>query len=200
MTDRGQAYSLQGVIGAIIVVSALVLGLQAISIVPFTSDGPDQGVDTKSQLEDTLDIIEDNDGLRTGVLCLGGADQTTPDPAIISTDPPFDPIGTVLASTASQTANYNIYVVHNDTSSSDFQQLPIGPEDPITDSGVTVTREIVLFDEDPVYELNRTSGECEIDDDYDDVADAASQDEIYLDNQDKNSSIFQIIQVRVVAW
>jgi hypothetical protein len=200
MSDRGQAYSLQGVIGAIIVVSALVLGLQAISIVPFTSDGPEQGVDTKAQLEDTLDIIGDDDGLRTGVLCLGGEDPTTPDPGIISTDPAFDPIGTVLASTASQTASYNIYVVHNDTSSPEFQEQAVGPVDPITDSAVTVTREIVIFDSDPVYQLNRTGGECEIDNEYDDVADAASQDEIYLDNRNENSDIFQVVQVRVVAW
>jgi len=200
MTERGQAYSLQGVIGAIIVVSALVLGLQAISIVPFTSDGPSQGVDTKLQLQDTLDIIEDDDGLRTGVLCLGGEDPTTPDPGIISTDPAFDPIGKVLANTTSQTASYNIYVVHNETGSSSFTEHSVGPEDPITDSAVTVTRELVIFDQDRVYQLNRTSGQCEIDDAYDNVADAASQGEIYLDNRDENSDIFQVVQVRVVAW
>jgi hypothetical protein len=196
MSDRGQAYSLQGVIGAIIIVSALVLGLQAISIVPFADDGPSQGVDTKTQLEDTLSILEDNGGLKKSLLCLGGSNQRTPNSRIISTDPPVDPIGTVLNATASQTGNYNIYVVHDNGN----KQLPIGPEGSITDSAVSVTREVVIFDSDPVYELDQTENECVVDGAYENVSNADDRGDIYLDNHDENSDIFQVVQIRVVAW
>jgi hypothetical protein len=196
--DRAQAYSIQGVIGAIIITSALVLGLQAVSIQPFTGDSPGTGVDTKVQLEDTLDIIEDRNGLKTGVLCLGRG-STTPSPGVISTNPEVSPVGEVLNSTASRTASYNIYVVHND-SNGNIREVPVGPEDNVTSSAVSVTREVVIFDSDPVYEINQTSLACEPDSGYRNVSDAEQQGEIYLDNKNEDSDIFQVVQIKVVAW
>lgn len=199
MNDRGQAYSLEGVIGAILIASALVLGLQAVSIEPWTDGGPEQGEDTRIQIEDTLDILEDEDALRTAVLCVGGDDPTTPHPGVVSTDPAVEPVGTVLNQTVSRTSNFDVNVTHPDANG-DLVDTSIGPTSDPTGSAVTVTREIVLFDSDPVYRLNTSSEPpgCEIDERFEDLEDAEGA--TYLDNQNEDSDIFAVVQVRVVAW
>lgn len=199
MTDRGQAYSLEGVIGAIVIASALVLGLQAVSIEPWTGGGPDQGVDTRVQMEDTLDVLEDQNALRAGVLCLGGENETTPHPGVISADPAVDPVGTVLNRTAATTAEYNVYVAYPDDG--DINETRIGPRLRPGDAAVTVTREVVLLDSEPVYEFNNDEDDpaCVVDDQYDDLGDVPDGD-IYLDNQNEDGDVYAVVQVRVVAW
>lgn len=205
MSDRGQAYSLEGVIGAIIIASALVLGLQAVSVDPWTGDDPTQGVDTRAQIEDTFDILEDEGALRVAVLCLGeqtgsGGDPTTPHPGVISTDPETSPVGEVLNATASRTSNYNVYVIHNSNDSSNIREESIRQNNaPVTGSATTITREIVIYDSDTVYEFDPGARACVPDSSFDGVADVPS-DEIYLEDQDPNSEIFGVVQIRVVAW
>jgi hypothetical protein len=198
VSDRGQAYSLEGVIGAIIIASALVMGLQAVSIEPWTDGGPDQGIDTRVQMVDTLDVLEDQNALRTGLLCLGGDNETTPHEGVVSTNPPVDPVGTVLNRTASTTANYNIYVAYQNESGAINQTL-IGPRSQPTGSTVTVTREVVLFDSDPVFELDEDTLSCVEDTQYDGLGDVPD-DDIYLHNQNESSDLYAVVQVRVIAW
>jgi hypothetical protein len=198
MSDRGQAYSLEGVIGAIIIASALVMGLQAVSIEPFTDGGPGQGIDTRVQMTDTLDVLEDQDALRTGLLCLGGTNETTPHEGVVSTNPTVDPVGTILNRTASTTAEYNIYVAYQNETGGINQTL-IGSRSQPTGSTVTVTREIVLFDSDPVFELDEDTLSCVEDTQYDNLGDVPD-DDIYLHNQNESSDLYSVVQVRVIAW
>lgn len=200
MDERGQAYSLEGVIGAIIIASALVLGMQAVSIEPWTSDGPEQGVETRIQLEDTLDILEDDDALRQGLLCLGGDRPETPHEGVVSTSPAVEPIGPVLRNTSSQTASYNIYVAYPSKSDPDeINETVIGSESSRTGSAVTVTREVVLYDSDPVYELNDDGDACIVDEQYDNVSEVPT-DDIYVENQNPDGDIYAVVQIKVVAW
>ncbi len=196
MDERGQAYSLEGVIGAIVIASALVLGLQAVSIEPWTGGGPEQGIDTQIQMEDTLDILEDQEALREIALCVGGDDEHTPHEGVISTDPAVEPVGTVLNRTASRTADYNVYVAYPDEDGT-INETAVGSELTPTRSTVTVTREVILFDSDPVYELNETALACSPTDV--ELGDAP-EDDIYLTDQNEDSDIYAVVQVRVVAW
>lgn len=200
MTDeRGQAYTLEGVIGAILVATALILGLQAVSIEPWAGPGADQGVDTRVQAEDTLDIAQDKGALEVAVTCLGGSTLTTPHSGVLSTDPPTQPVGVILANTIDGVANYNVYIDYPG-SSGEIQTLPSGSPDTPVQASVTVTRQVVLFDDDPVYQFNEDRRECVPSDDYDTLAEADDDGALYLDNQDDDSDIFAVVQVRVVAW
>ncbi|SDJ21386.1 hypothetical protein SAMN05216226_101164 [Halovenus aranensis] len=198
MTERGQAYSLEGVIGTIVIASALVFGLQAVSIVPWTDGGPQQGIEVQGQAQDTVDILADQNALETGALCLGGDNETTPHDGVVSTDPAVEPVGAVLNRTLRQTANYNVYVGYpNETGAVD--EIVLGPELTPTGPAVTVTREVVLFDSDPVFEFNRSAQACVEDTQYENLGDVPDED-IYLYNQNESSDIYAVIQVRVVAW
>ncbi|MFC7073651.1 hypothetical protein ACFQJ7_15370 [Halovenus rubra] len=196
-TDRGQAYSLEGVIGAILIVSALVLGLQAVSVAPWADSGFEQGTDIREQMEDTLDILEDQDALRTGVLCLGGENERTPHVGVVSADPAVDPFGTVLNQTASTTTDYNIYVDY--PSNGNVNRTLLGTRSQPTGSTVTVTREIALFDSDTMFEFNPNTPACVVDSQYDDLGDVPDSD-IYLENQNEDTELYAVVQIRVVAW
>lgn len=196
--ERAQAYSLEGVVGTIVIASALVFGLQAVSIAPWTDGGPQQGVEIREQTEDTIDILADSDALETGALCLGGDDETTPHQGVVSTDPAVEPVGAVLNRTLRQTANYNVYIDYPNKNGS-ITEIAIGPERTPTGPAVTVTREVVLFESDPVFELNTTSERCVEDTQYGNLGDVP-EDDIYLHNQNGSSELYSVVQVRVVAW
>lgn len=199
MQDRGQAYTLEGVIGAIIIATALIVGLQAVSIEPWSGPGAEQGVDTRTQTQDALDIAQDENALREAVTCLGASPPTTPYPGILSTDPATEPVGVILANTLDGVANYNVYIDYPDDSGK-IQTLPGGDTETPVQASVTVTRQVVLFDSDPVYEFDEAQAKCVKDDEYENLAEADKDGAIYLDNQDEDSDIFAVVQVRVVAW
>lgn len=193
--NRGQAYTLEGVIGAIIIASALVLGIQAVNVEPWTDDGPDQGTDLRTQTGDTLEIAQDRDALKTAVTCLGGSDTETPHPGVISTDPNVTSFGTVLNQTLSETASYVVYVDYPHPNG-EIAQVAIGSDREPTTSSVTVTRQVTLFDSDPVLELDESDEECQrTGETLDDVSDS----DIYLSNQG-NGDLYAVVQIRVVAW
>lgn len=194
--NRGQAYTLEGVIGAIIVVSALVLGLQAVSIAPFTGGTADEGTELRVQTEDAMDIAQDEEALAMVGTCLGGSDETTPHPGVVSTDPAVTRFGELFANTLDGVANYNVYVDYPDSTGA-INKTVIGPPETPVRASVTVTRQVVLFDSDTVYELDEDREEClptaqslgQIDD-----------DDIYLTDQNPDSEIYAVVQIRVVAW
>jgi hypothetical protein len=199
-TDRGQAYTLEGVISAILIASALVLGINAISIQPFTGDGPEQGTTIQTQVGDALEIAQDKNALKEAVTCLRPG-ETTPDASVVGTDPAVTELGSVLANTLEETTSpseYTVYVDYHETNDQNgLSQIVIGNSQVPGSGSVTVTRQVVLYDSDPVYEFDSTTQECvetgETLGEYD-------EDDIYLTNRDSSSEIYAVVQIRVIAW
>ena len=101
MRDRGQAYTIQGVIGAILVASALVFGLQAVDISPWTEDGSEAQTEAlRVQTQDLLAAASDRDALRTAATCIDGDGNGTPHPAVaagtVANETERDALGTLL--------------------------------------------------------------------------------------------------------
>jgi len=194
--DRGQAYTLEGVISAIVIASALVLGIQAVNITPFTDDGPQAGTDLRTQVQDVLEIAQDRDGLKESVTCLGG-DTTTPPPGVISPNEKITPFGAVINQTLSDivASSYNVYVDYPNENGN-IEQLVIGSESDVTGSSVTVTKQITLFDSDTVYELDPNEEECVPVGTLGEI----NENDIYLSNQSPGDELYAVVQIRVVAW
>lgn len=193
--DRGQAYTLEGVIGAIVIASALVLGIQAVNIEPWTDDGPEQGDELRAQVTDTLEIAQDQNALKPALLCLGGTDQSTPHPNILATSPDVTRLSAILNDTLDD-ASYTVYLNYKNTSVSPpvFNQTVIGQEGESTGSSVVVTRQIIMLDSDPVYDYNNRN--CQrTDEELQDLP----IDSVYLTDNSK-SETYAIVQMRVVAW
>lgn len=204
--NRGQAYTLEGIIGAIIIASALVVGIQAVNVTPWTGSGSAEAAELSAQGGDALELADDRDALRTAVTCLGPGTSPTPHPGVLSTDPAVTDLGRTLNSTGvgvsgvSQGANYAMYVVYQD-SNGEINQTQIGPGGTPTGTSATIAKEFVLLDDDPVYSLREDSnGEVRCVDTGETLSEKDDDDEIYLDDQDDSSEIFAVVQLRVIAW
>lgn len=198
--DRGQAYTIEGVIGAIVIASALVLGLQAVDIAPWTNDSTDRETEAlRVQAQDVLAAAEDRDALRTAATCIAGDGDGTPHPAVAAGDVGSDndraSLGILLNRTLD--ANDNRYTVYIDfPENGTINTTPITPERTATRPSVTVTRQIPLFDSDPVLAFDEDAGECVPAEDSDSLA----NESVYVANQNDTSDLYAVVRIRVVAW
>lgn len=196
--DRGQAYTIEGVIGAIVIASALVLGLQAVDIAPWTNDSTDRETEAlRVQAQDVLAAAEDRDALRTAATCIVGDGDGTPHPAVAAGDVGSDNDRALLGILLNRTldANDNRYTVYIDfPENGTINTTPITPERAATRPSVTVTRQIPLFDSDPVLAFDE--GECVPAEDSDSLA----NESVYVDDQNNTSDLYAVVRIRVVAW
>lgn len=197
---RGQAYALEGIIGAVIVVSSLVLGLQAVDIAPWTDSDDRQTEQIRVDVSDTLHAAEDTEALRRAVTCLADGEIH---PNAASTAGTTTDFGTILSQTIAEDYQYRIfvdYVADDRIQSADVDTSSPLPNQPTA----TASKQIVLFDSDPVYE----GEECDPRTDFQGNAvtlgqldeDDEDNENVYLENQDEDSELFAVLRVRVIAW
>lgn len=202
MTDnRGQAYSVEGILSALLIVSAMVLGMSAVNIAPFTGDDSRSGDELRTEVNDVLAMAEERGALSEAVTCLGGPDSETPHPAVISTSEEATELGTLLNNTLNSSMNYNMYVDYGDPDATGItsETVVIGSEQQPAGTSVTVTRQVLLFDSDPVWEMDTDQGECVEHSNAPTLGDV-SPIVIYMPDVDENEELYNVAQVRVVAW
>ena len=198
--DRGQAYTIEGIIGAIVIASALVLGLQAVDIAPWTNDSTDRETEAlRVQAQDVLAAAEDRDALRTAATCIVGDGDGTPHPAVAAGDVGSDndraSLGILLNRTLD--VNDNRYTVYIDfPENGTINTTSITPERAATRPSVTVTRQTPLFDSDPVLAFDEDAGECVPAEDSGSLA----NESVYVDDQNNTSELYAVVRIRVVAW
>jgi len=205
---RGQAYTIEGIIGAILIASALVLGLQAVDIAPWTDDSTSRETESlRVQVQDVLDAAEDRDALRTAATCIDGDGNASPHPAVAAggadNDTERTEFGILLNRTLDRNGQrYSVYLDYqNGTSPPALNTTALTNTRDATRASVSVTRQVVLFDSDPILEFDPDAGEC--------VAVTAGEnntlgsrpnDEVYVNNRNEDSQLFAVVRIRVVAW
>lgn len=188
--DRAQAYTLEGIIAAIVIASALVVGLQAVDPAPWTEPDPVDPDDLRTQAQDLLDAASDRDELREAVTCVdpeGDLDST-------AFRPGESPLGN-LSEQALGTNRHRISVAYLD--GEDVVSETVYSEGTPSRISATATRQFALFDNDPLHEYDNSEEACvpqgvtlgELD-----------EDEFYLDNQDDDEERFATVTVRVIVW
>jgi hypothetical protein len=211
--NRGQAYTIEGIIGAIVIASALVLGLQAVDTAPWTDDSTDRQTESlRVQVQDVLDAAEDRDALRTAATCIDGDGNGTPHPAVAAGSADSDTaratFGTLLNRTLDRNnQRYSVYLDYqNATDPSDINTTALTPDRDVTGSSVTATHQVALFDTDPIMEFDTDAGGClerppglnrnntlkqrDIENDRD----------VYVEDQYGESELYAVVKIRVVTW
>ncbi|WP_233274716.1 DUF7288 family protein [Haladaptatus cibarius] len=212
MDNRAQAYTLEGFVGALIVLTALLFALQSVVLTPTTAGTVDQ--DVKSQL-----WIQTNDALRIGAAD-GAVENLTrywntsngnetggfayanttevgygnapPCAPAKSPDTTCDSLGETLESTLTRQGYvYNLYVTY---------RLPSDPTETATErvvyrgvpssNAVVATHTVVLYDDmtltAPENADNRTLAEL-------------GPEEFYA-NDASDGVVYNVVEVRIVAW
>ncbi len=190
MTDtRGQAYTLEGIISAIIIASALIIGLQAVDPSPWTEEDPNiNPEEMRTLVSDSLEIASDQGDLRQAVTCVD-SDEDSDDIDMNG----FSSDGAVggLLDEATGTNSYLVSVRYYDEDDSELQE--VGEEGVGTPSGnaITVTRQIALYDSDWSHEG----------DDCTDRRTTLSDDEQYvIADQYDNEELYALVEIEVVVW
>jgi len=216
-TDRGQAYTIEGIIGAILIASALVLGLQTVDIAPWTDSSVDRQTESlRLQTQDLLEAAEDRDALRTAATCIDGDGNDTPHPAVAAgtanNDTERAALGVLLNRTLDQNNyRYSVYVSYpngttaaNGSAADSVNTTGISDDRDPTRPSVTATRQVALFDSDPIYEFDPDAGECVPatagTNNTLGTRDADPDQDVYVENQNLDSDLYAVVRIRVVAW
>jgi hypothetical protein len=198
-TDRGQAYAIEGIIGAIIVVSSLVLGLQAVDMSTWSNGGDGQTTSTRTEIADTLDVAQDTGALQEAVTCVAAGVNPEPHPLVASTSDPSSEFGQILRNTTGQSGERYRYRIAIDypTGKDSYNTTQIGPTPPEQDrETVTVSRYLTLTDTDPVFEVE--DGDCVAQEE------TLATETIYIndegDRHSKDTGMYAVVRVRITAW
>lgn len=200
--DRGQAFTLEGIIGTLIVLVAVIFALQAVDVAPFADDARDEATDSlRVQVDDMLAAAADRGALRHALTCVDGRGDV--DRNVANPDQPVTDLGVLLNQTLSQSGNQFIVAVEyreDGGGGSTFERerlYPAGEGSP-PDAAVSVTRQVVIHESDPIY---RTEG-------FDCVPDPGGQtvgntSNLYVGTHPDVSDadpVHNVVRIRVIAW
>lgn len=196
-TDRGQAYTLEGVLSAMIIMLSLLYGLQVVDVGAISSSTSDRTESLRSQASDLLAVAADNGSLQTAVRCykndhpiISGQNDTSA--------PQFEQL--LYKELDDNLRNYKLYFEYWEKSSGRQRELVSSnaTESQVSspsDEAIEVTYTVSLYDN-----MNTTSGSgCT---DSGTSLTAASDDFYAEDMQDiaPDSTLYNIVEVRLVVW
>jgi hypothetical protein len=212
MVMRGQAYTLEGLVSAVLVLTAALFALQAVTFVPTTPGTVDR--DTRQQLsvqaDDMLSAAQEEELLSESIrhwnpdadsdrrCCFASANYAksavTKEFGYGPNDPPGR-FGDMLAQTFDQRGfSFNVYLEYRD-SSGGTERLPLVRRGEPTDNAVTESYTVTLYDDMPVTRWD--SGEKEIEQGGTQLG-SLDNDEFYAANLP--GPVFNVVRIEVTIW
>lgn len=192
--DRGQAYTLEGVLSAMIIMLSLLYGLQVVDVGALSSSTSDRTESLRSQASDLLAVSADSGSLQAAVLCYGNNHAVISGRQATGTDPQFEHL---LNETMDENLrNYKLYYEYWDTSdgrqrvlvSSNVTETQVSAP---SDQAVEVTHTVALYDG-----MNTTeTSECT-----DSGTSLENAGSFYAPEVAPNANLYNIVEVRLVVW
>jgi hypothetical protein len=193
--ERGQAYTLEGTIGAIVLVTAVLLGLQAVDTGPWTATPDRVPEKLETQADDLLTVAAETGSLSAAVRCYGG-DRSVIDGSV-NPDSNSDFEEMLRYTFDEQNRNYNLYISYWNSSAGEREQTLASTNNsqslrlPDASTGVA-TRQITLYDTMPVKFRQDCSADGPPISDTSDLFD--------IPDVDKRSAVYNVVEVRLVVW
>lgn len=195
-SDRGQIYTIEGTVAAILLLVAVFFALQATAATP-TSGAGEEVTAKQAVAEDALVAIDnaENESLsylvRYWVPKIETEDGRTIGPGFEAGVYENTSVKPILGSTfTNRSFEYNLYVDYYNETTEKIETEPIRVAGQPDDSAVTATRSVALFDDDeltgPANETGYTVSDEEAD--------------FYVDDAETDSIVFGVVEVRLVVW
>lgn len=201
--DSAQAFTLEGFIGSMLILTAVLFALQSVIITPTTAGTVDRDVQSQHQTEadDILQQAKNNGTLKHLVLNFdedgeefNGTQRT--DIGYGATPPPTE-FGENLNATFNQRGQvYNVIVeyrgVSNETSHTGIDSVSRNMvyRGVPSDNAIVASETVTIFDDDPMPNYDGTVQEAANASDYD----------FPVSDTEPNSPVFTVVEVRVVVW
>lgn len=195
MKDRAQAHTLEGVLGAILIVSAVTLGLQAVDTGPFTG-GVDRQPDLlETQAEDVLALGHETGALGEVVRCYGQSKQVIDGDVSPTEQSAFE---RMLNQTFDrQGDNYELYFSYWNKSGGRTEELVSSNESALSaapqPSASAVTLQTTLYDDMPI-QIAGAGADCET------SGPAISRVDYFIPDVNEESVVYNVVEVRLVVW
>lgn len=204
--DRGQAYTLEGVISAAIVLTAMLYGLQVVDIGPWTSEASDRAATLETQAQDILDLTATNGNLSAMVRCYGVSGKTAfSGRSVDASSTRFEKL--LNQTFDEQNRNYNIYFYYwNATGGKERVLASFNRTE--ADSGIiapssataVATRKVAVFDDQPTRQQTRSGNDCGSNGASVQTFNDAIGGRFYLDDISPDTTLFNVVEVRIVVW
>lgn len=188
---RGQAFTLEGVVGSLIIISAVIFALQATAITPLTASTANVEVEEQARIVagDMLDSATEDDVVMESLLYYDSDNSAFANGGIENRGypqpgPPNSEFQEYQQAFLTDNGYaFNIIARYDDgdeigTERVVFQGQP-------SDNAITTTRTYVMYDDMP----NTFTGEAISDD-----------DDFYVPNQDENSEVYNVVEVQITVW
>jgi hypothetical protein len=201
--DRGQAFTLEGVIGSIIILSAVLFAIQAIIITPTTGGTVDPEIRTQVQTEanDVLAVVAQNEtfGLSDHVRYWSRNERAfvgaVNEEIGYGNRLPPKTFGALLNDTfESRGRTYNVYLRYHNRSNG-TTELPMVYRGEASDNAVTATRRVTLYDNMTLAGPNATSVEL-----WELGTNESSERGYFPIPNAVDGPVYNIVEVRLVVW
>lgn len=198
--DRAQAYTLEGVFAAIVVLSAMLYGLQVIDIGPWTSDSAAQTAQIRSQAADVLDLAASNGTLSRAVRCYGTTGTYEFDGGT------YEAHDTTLEGILNRTFDergydYNLYFYYWKKDGTQgrvvaSQQTETqGDTGAPSDAAAVVTRKVAVYDNESALYTGPDGRKCRTK-----FRPLDETSPFYMPDMAPDSPLYNIVEVRIVVW
>jgi hypothetical protein len=201
VSDRGQAYTLEGLAAGILVLTALLFALQAVVVTPTTPGTVDREsrAELDAQVRDVLHAAHANQSLTTAVLRWNSTGGTfySDDHEVTTayghgSETPAGELGALLNQSFEQRGfTYNVYVQYrNGTDRTESEEVVYVRRGEPTDNAVSASVSIALFDDMRLTSptSNATLGAT------------GNTTAFYARDVDDDGPLYNIVVVRVVVW
>lgn len=190
-SSRGQAYTLEGVIAALIIASSVLVGLQAVDTTPWTTGSTEVlSEQRQTQADDLLATTYEDGSMVRAISCVDdGGDLTS---AVIDLTDFGERINESLAQRG---FGYRLSVAYWNASSDTRDRVVLAGSgaNPGSDA-VTATRRAPLTDEMQSYDIN-SAETCEPRDET-----VSENSDFYAPQVDSSSSVYNVVEVRLDVW
>lgn len=194
--SRGQAHTLEGIIGGLLLLSGLVFALQATAVTPLSASTSSQHIENQLEAsgDGALAVAAENGSLKNATLSwneTGGRfhDLSDADDSYTAGGPP-NGFGRLLTRTfTDRGVAFNVYLVPLSPAGEPSSPIELVYRGAPSDNAATASRIVTIYESDRLLNANGDPGLT--------VNESTT---FYAPDAAPNSTVHNLVQVRVVVW
>lgn len=205
-SHRAQAYTLEGVFAAILVLTSLLFGLQIVDIGPWASDTSERTSALETRAEDILTLAANDGNLSKIVRCYGVGTESFQGSSLDDDATRFERL--LNQSLSNQSISYNVYfryqTADGEVASEAVSQETGDPQSLIapSDTAVVASRRVAIYDGQPVRIGGASGTACS--DTFSNsprtVKEWSQARPYFMPDVAPDSPLYNVVEVRIVAW
>lgn len=194
--SRGQAHTLEGIVGGLLLLSGLVFALQATAVTPLSASTSSQHIENQlgASAEGVLAVAADDGSLKNAILNWNETGErfynlSEDDDHFTAGGPPNE-FGRLLDQTfVDRGVAFNVYLIPLSESGEPSDPIELVYRGAPSDNAATASAIVTIYESDRLLDASGDPGM---------TVDNSST--FYAPDAAPNSTVYHIVRVRVVAW